>query len=125
MIRLKRRGLPVKPFPQTAPMMIQASQLMYDLFKGKNFETYADELARKHVQMSVAQNSSRGFRIVKNKTSKRHKIDYLIALTMASFDVVKNGGADVSIPLVMESPYSDASVFISPEDARIPFELRE
>lgn len=125
MLRLKRKGLPVQEYIQSTPNMIQASQLLYDLLKGKNFETYHDDTARKHIQMATAETSSRGFRIVKNELTKRNHIDYAIALAMACYGAVKIGGVDVSIPVVVESPYSDATAWPNPSnEMNIPFELR-
>lgn len=125
MIRLKRKGLPVQEYTQSIPNMIQASQLLYDLLKNKNLETYPDEVARRHIQMATAETSSRGFRIVKNELTKRNQIDYSVSLAMACYGAVKIGGVDISIPVVVESPYSDATAWAQPSaEMHIPRELR-
>jgi phage terminase large subunit-like protein len=126
MLRLKQKGFPTEPFQQTRPNMIQASQLLYDLFKNHNLETYPDDEMRKHIQMAVAETTSAGFRIVRNKAStKRHHVDGAIALAMACYAAVRSGGVDISIPLVLESPSSDATAWVTPSDEmNIPFALR-
>lgn len=106
MLRLEREGLPVYPFAQSGSGMLEASQLLYDLFKTKNMEAYPDETLRKHIQMAVAEASARGFRIVKNKVSARHHIDGAVALAMACHGAVQGGGVDTSIPLIIKSPYT-------------------
>jgi len=124
MLRLKQKGIPTREFPQTVPLMTAASQLLYDLFKNKNFEAYPDDELRRHVQMAVAETNSRGFRIVKTKVSKRHYIDGAIALAMASYEAVNSGGADISIPVVIRSPFSDATAWGNQKEQELPFPLR-
>jgi phage terminase large subunit-like protein len=125
MLRLKQKGLPTKEFPQNVNLMTSASQLLYDLFKNKNFEAYQDEEYRRHIQMSVAETNSRGFRIVKNKVSRRHFIDAAIATAMASYEAVNSGGVDISVPVVIESPFSDASAWnVGQAEQKLPFPLQ-
>jgi hypothetical protein len=105
--------------------MTSASQLLYDLFKNKNFEAYQDDEYRRHIQMAVAETNSRGFRIVKNKVSRRHFIDAAIATAMAAYEAVNSGGVDISIPVIIASPFSDATAWgPEPEENKLPFELR-
>jgi hypothetical protein len=126
MLRLKRRGLPTREFTQNVPNMTAASQLLYELFKNNNLETYPDDDLRRHVQMAVAETTSRGFRIVKSRVSKRHQIDGAIALAMACFTAVNSGGVDISQPVIIASPYSDATAWgPEPEENKLPFALRE
>lgn len=125
MLRLKQKGLPTKEFPQNVTLMTSASQLLYDLFKNKNFEAYYDEELRRHIQMAVAETNSRGFRIVKTKVSRRHFIDGAIATAMAAYEAVNSGGVDISVPLVIESPYSDASAWnVGQAEQKLPFPLQ-
>ncbi len=124
MLRLKRRGLPTRDFTQNVPNMTSASQLLYDLFKNKNLEAYPDDILRRHIQMAVAESSSRGFRIVKSTTSKAHQVDGAIAMAMACYEAVSRGGADISIPVRITSPYSDFNADIQQEMSAIPPELR-
>jgi len=122
--RFKRKGMPIAPFEQTVPNMTAASQLLYDLLKNRNLEAYPDDELRKHIQMAVAETSSRGFRIVKSKRFKTHFIDGAIALAMACHDAVSNGGVDVSVPIRIESPFADTTNMRSKGQADLPQELR-
>jgi phage terminase large subunit-like protein len=125
MLRLKQAGMPTREFPQNVNLMTSASQLLYDLYKNKNFEAYHDDEYRRHIQMAVAETNSRGFRIVKNKVSRRHFIDAAIATAMAAYEAVNSGGVDISIPVVIASPYSDATAWGPvPEQAKLPFPLQ-
>lgn len=124
MQRLEREGFPTHIFEQTVPHMTAASQLLFDLFKNNNLEAYPDDEMKRHIQMAVAQATSRGFRIVKAKTTKMHQIDAAIALAMASYDAVTNGGVDTSIPTIIKSPYSDSSMVADMAQANMPFELQ-
>lgn len=125
MLRLRQRGIMTEEFTQSVTQMTAASQLLYDLLKNNNLETFPGDEARKHIQMAVAETTSRGFRIVKSKIHRQHYIDYSIALAMASYAAVSSGGIDVSTPLVVESPYSDASAWGPQEEQYLPPELRE
>jgi len=126
MYRLKGKGFPVTAFQQTAPAMTAASQLLFDLLKNKNLEMYPAEDLRKHLQMAVAETNANGFRIVKNKAMKKHHVDGAVALAMACYDAVKNGGVDISIPVTMTSPYSNMTDY-GPKDLmpKFPRELME
>lgn len=125
MIRLKRKGLPVREFTQTVPNMVAASQLLFDLFKNRRIYSYYDEELFNHLRMAVAETTSRGFRIVKSKVSRRQKIDGAIALAMACYDSVQNGGVDISIPVIIRSPWEDRTAWSNDYDQQdIPFELR-
>ncbi len=125
MSRLKNRGLPVRPFEQTQTNMVMASQLLFDLLRNRNLEAYPADDLRKHLQMAVAETSSRGFRIVKNKINKRHHIDGAVSLAMAAFDAVSNGGVDISVPVRLESPFADMSMFKPKGEEYLPPELRD
>jgi phage terminase large subunit-like protein len=125
MLRLKQLGMPTREFPQNVNLMTSASQLLYDLFKNKHFEAYQDDELRRHIQMAVAETNSRGFRIVKNKVSRRHFIDGAIATAMASYEAVNSGGVDISQAVVIESPYSDASAWnVGQAEQLLPFPLQ-
>lgn len=125
MYRLKNSGLPVTPFEQTEGNLISGSQLLFELLKNRNVEAYPAPDLRKHVQMAVAKTTQRGFRIVKDKVSKRHHVDGAVALMMACYAAVSGGGVDISQPVVLASPFSDMTVFNRSEEAPfIPPELR-
>jgi phage terminase large subunit-like protein len=127
MLRLKQLGIPTKEFPQNVNLMTGASQLLYDLFKNKHFEAYQDEEFRRHIQMAVAETNARGFRIVKSKVSRRHYIDAAIATAMAAYEAVNQGGVDISIPVIIASPFSDATAWGEKDEemAALPFPLQD
>jgi phage terminase large subunit-like protein len=125
MYRLKQRGLPVRAFQQTVPAMTAASQLLFDLFKNRNIEMYPAEDLRKHIQMAVAETNANGFRIVKNKAMKKHHVDGAVALAMAAYEAVSTGGVDISIPVILKSPFSDMTDYGPKRVDPFPFPLRD
>jgi phage terminase large subunit-like protein len=87
--RLTREGLPMIEFPQTVSNLTEASSNLFEIIKGRNLETYADDEIRLCVSRAVAIESSRGWRIAKEKTS--HKIDVVVALAQAALGAVQEG----------------------------------
>jgi phage terminase large subunit-like protein len=88
--RLARAGLRTVEFPQSVPNLTRASSNLYELFKGRNLALYPDAGIRLAVQRAVALETSRGWRIAKEKAS--HKIDVVVALAMACLGAVGGGG---------------------------------
>ncbi len=124
MMDLKRQGIPTSIFDQTVSNMTAASQCLFDLLKGDLLEAYPADDLRRHIQMSVAETTSRGFRIVKTKVSKSHQIDGAIALAMACYDCVTNGGVDISKSMYLESPFSDMTAWAKKPKQDLPPELQ-
>jgi phage terminase large subunit-like protein len=87
--RLSRAGLPMIEFPQSAPRLTEASSNLFELIKGRGLLVYPDDDIRLAVQRSVAIETSRGWRIAKEKAS--HKIDVVVALGMAALGAVQQG----------------------------------
>lgn len=85
---LAKEGLNMVEFPQTVPNLTEMGQNLFDLIKGKNLLLYKDDDMRAHAQNARAQETPRGFRIVKGKSTK--KIDLMIALAMAALGAVKS-----------------------------------
>ena len=79
--RLKAAGLPTEEFPQTVSNTTRMGQVMYDLLKGKNLVLFEDDDLRQQAMNTIAIETPRGFRIAKEKASK--KIDAVVALSMA------------------------------------------
>lgn len=79
--RLKAAGLPIEEFPQTLSNTVRMGQCLYDVLKGKNLVLYADDELRQQALNTIAIETPRGFRIAKEKASK--KIDAIVALSMA------------------------------------------
>jgi phage terminase large subunit-like protein len=71
--RLTKAGLPMEAFPQTTGNLTEASSNLYELIKGHNLVAYPDYAMRLAVSRAVAIESTRGWRIAKEKAS--HKID--------------------------------------------------
>ena len=106
-VSLKRRGLPLVEVPQQGSAMIEMTQNFYDLLRSHNLEAYPDEELRDHVRYATAEHTPRGFRLRKDKHAK-YAIDAAQALAMAAYDAVNRGGIDTSVPLYIESPFSDS-----------------
>jgi len=85
--RLQEARLPMMEFPQTVPNLTAASSNLFDLIKGGNLISYPDTELRLALSRTVAIETSRGWRIAKQKTS--HKIDVVVALAMAALAVVE------------------------------------
>jgi phage terminase large subunit-like protein len=84
--RLTAARLPVEEFPQTSGNLTAASQNLYDLIEGNNLVLYPDANMRLAASRAVAVETSRGWRISKEKAS--HKIDVIVALAMAAHAAV-------------------------------------
>jgi phage terminase large subunit-like protein len=93
--RLQARHIPMVEFPQTVSNLTEASTNLYELIKGHNLVAYPDDALRLAVQRSVAIETSRGWRIAKEKAA--HKIDVVVALGMAALSAVH--AAKVTEPL--------------------------
>jgi phage terminase large subunit-like protein len=90
--RLQREGIEIEEFPQTVSNLTEASQNLYELIKGRNLAVYPDDATRLAISRAVAVESSRGWRIAKEKQA--HKIDVVVALAMAALCCVKAQGTD-------------------------------
>jgi phage terminase large subunit-like protein len=78
---LMRAGLRIEEFPQTVANTTRMGQALYDLVKGRNLVLYEDAELRQQAMNTVAVEGPRGFRIAKEKASR--KIDLIISLSMA------------------------------------------
>jgi phage terminase large subunit-like protein len=88
--RLAKAGVKVEEFPQTAPNLTAASQQLFELIQGHSLVCYPSEAMRLAASRCIALESSRGWRITKEKQS--HKIDVIVALAMAAFAAVQGHG---------------------------------
>jgi phage terminase large subunit-like protein len=87
--RLTGASLPMVEFPQSVPNLTESSTNLYELIKGRNLAVYPDADIRRAVSRAVALETSRGWRIAKEKVS--HKIDVVVALAMAALGAVQQG----------------------------------
>lgn len=86
---LQAAGLPIREFPQTTGNTTLMGQTLFDLLNGKNLRVYPAEDMRTHALNTVAIESSRGWRIAKEKASA--KIDAIVALAMACVAAIQHG----------------------------------
>lgn len=93
--RLTAAGLPMIEFPQSVPNLTEASTNLYELLKGRNLVAYADDDLRLALSRCVALETSRGWRIAKEKQS--HKIDVIVALAQAALGAVEQGQQSVGV----------------------------
>jgi phage terminase large subunit-like protein len=84
--QLHREGVPMVEFPQTVGNLTDASTNFYELIKGRNIVAYPDDSIRKSISQSIAVETTRGWRIAKEKSS--HKIDVVVAMAMAAHAAV-------------------------------------
>jgi phage terminase large subunit-like protein len=87
--RLARQGITIEEFPQSTPNLTAAAQNLFELINGRNPVAYPDPAMRLAISRAVAIESSRGWRITKEKQS--HKIDVVVALAMAAYAAIKTG----------------------------------
>lgn len=95
---LSKVGLNMVEFPQTIPNLTQMGQTLYDLLKGKNIKLYHADDLRQHAANARAEETPRGFRIVKEKSS--NKIDLFIALAIACLGAVQTDNQEPRIWLI-------------------------
>ena len=84
---LKNVHLPMQEYPQTSPNLTAASQNLFELLKHQNIVLYADEEMRKAASHAVAVESTRGWRLAKEKAT--HKIDVVVALAMSALGAIE------------------------------------
>jgi phage terminase large subunit-like protein len=88
--RLSSR-LPMREYPQTSGNLTATSQNLYDLVTARNLISYPEEQVRLAISRAIAVESSRGWRIAKDKQS--HKVDIVVALSMAALAAVQSEAA--------------------------------
>jgi hypothetical protein len=84
---LKHAGLPIRELPQTTGSTTAFGQALFDALKGRNLVMYPDAELRQQALNTVAIESTRGWRIAKEKSSR--KIDAIVALAMAVLAAVE------------------------------------
>lgn len=89
--QLQREGLPMIEYPQTVGNLTAMGQNLYDLIKSGNLIAYADDDLRRQISHAVAVESSRGWKIAKDKASL--KIDVVVALAIAALAAVERGNS--------------------------------
>jgi len=82
-------GLPMREFVQSSPNLTLAGQTLYELVKSRSLVMYPDDELRRHALNAVAVDSGRGWRLAKEKSSR--KIDGCAALSFACVDALRTG----------------------------------
>ncbi len=86
---LKEAGLPIREFPQTTANTTLMGQTLFDLLNGKNLRLYSAEELRQQALNTVAIENPRGWRIAKEKASR--KIDAIVALAIGCVAAIEAG----------------------------------
>src|SRR5664280_102835 len=94
--RLRAQGVNIEEFPQSSPRLTEASQNLYELIKSGNIVLYPDADIRLAVSRAVAKETSRGWRIGKEKQT--HKIDVVVALGMSALVAAQQGSQPPAYP---------------------------
>lgn len=82
-VDLEKAGVHMVELPQTSART-KADQALYDAIIGRNLLHANHSILNEHVNNAVAIETARGFRLAKEKTTK--KIDAAVALSMAHFE---------------------------------------
>jgi len=88
--RLQRKGVRVEEFPQTVPNLTACTSNLYDLISSRAIVLYPDAPMRLAINRAILHESSRGWRL--DKLKQAHKIDLVVALSMAAFAAVRGQG---------------------------------
>jgi phage terminase large subunit-like protein len=88
--RLQRAGVKIEEYPQTVPNLTAATSNLYDLIQSRSLVLYPDAAMRLAISRAVMHESSRGWRL--DKLKQAHKIDVVVALSMAALGAVRGQG---------------------------------
>jgi phage terminase large subunit-like protein len=80
--RLQQAGIPMRECSQSSGYLTEIGSNLYELIKGRGLLVYPDPDVRLAISRAVAVETSRGWRIAKEKAA--HKIDFVVALAMAA-----------------------------------------
>jgi hypothetical protein len=85
--RLQQAGVPMRECPQTVGNLTEIGTNLFDLIKAHSFLAYPDADLRLAISRAIAVETSRGWRISKEKQA--YKIDVVVALAMAAHAAVQ------------------------------------
>jgi phage terminase large subunit-like protein len=85
--RLQKAGVPMRECPQTVGYLTEIGTNLFELIKAHSFLVYPDDDIRLAISRAIAVETSRGWRIAKEKAA--HKIDVVVALAMATHAAVQ------------------------------------
>ena len=84
---LGKKGLPMEEYPQTSANLTEMGQNLYDLVEYGNIILYLCKDLRFEASCSIAKETGRGLKIMKEKSTQ--KIDQIIALAIAALEASK------------------------------------
>jgi putative transposase len=88
--RLAKAHVPIEEYPQTVPNLTAATSNLFDLIQSRGIALYPDAAMRLAVSRAIIVESSRGWRL--DKLKQQHKIDVVVALSMACLAAVRGQG---------------------------------
>lgn len=103
---LRRDGIRIDEYPQTPANLTLAGQALFDLLRERRLRLYPSEELRRQALNTIAIETPRGFRIAREKASR--KIDAIVALAMACAAAIGTGNRSTrSVAAIM--PEGDSS----------------
>ena len=87
---LAKAGMPIEEYPQTVPNLTAATSNLFDLIQNRSIALYSDAAMRLAVSRAIIVESSSGWRL--DKLKQQHKIDVVVALSMACLAPVRGQG---------------------------------
>ena len=103
--RLAKAHVPIEEYPQTVPNLTAATSNLFDLIQSRSIALYPDAAMRLAVSRAIIVESSRGWRL--DKLKQQHKIDVVVALSMACLAAVRGQGKpgyDLFAPGLLRRP---------------------
>jgi phage terminase large subunit-like protein len=91
--RLRTKGIPMVALDQTSGNLTAAADRLFELFQGRNIALYPDPDVREAVLNASVKETSRGYRLTKERPSK--KIDLCAALSFAALTAIGELGGKV------------------------------
>ena len=88
--RLAKAHVPIEEYPQSVPNLTAATSNLFDLIQSRSIALYSDAAMRLAVSRAIIVESSRGWRL--DKLKQQHKIDVVVALSMACLAAVRGQG---------------------------------
>ena len=88
--RLAKAHVPIEEYPQSVPNLTAATSNLFDLIQSRGIALYPDAAMRLAVSRAIIVESSRGWRL--DKLKQQHKIDVVVALSMACLAAVRGQG---------------------------------
>jgi phage terminase large subunit-like protein len=88
--RLAKAHVPIEEYPQSVPNLTAATSNLFDLIQSRSLALNSDAAMRLAVSRAIIVESSRGWRL--DKLKQQHKIDVVVALSMACLAAVRGQG---------------------------------